>query len=75
MRPESTVMIEDQVPFELRMLPIPVAAKALGISKSLLWRVISAGDIKVVRYRRTTRIPGSEIIRHHAKAVTAPQAA
>lgn len=75
MRPESVITSEDQVPFELRMLTIPVAAKALGISKSLLWRVIGNGEIKVMRYRRTTRVPGSEIIRHHAKAIAGPQAA
>jgi excisionase family DNA binding protein len=43
------------------LVRIPEAAERLGLSRSTLYELIAAGELKVVRYGRAVRVPVSEL--------------
>ena len=43
------------------LLRIPEAAERLGLSRSTVYELIAAGELKVVRYGRAVRVPVSEL--------------
>ena len=43
------------------LLRIPDAAERLGLSRSSVYELIAAGELKVVRYGRAVRVPVSEL--------------
>lgn len=65
MRPDSIASSDDvaMIPFGLRLFRIREVAEATGYSPAFIWRLIAERKLKVVRVARTTRVPGSELIR------------
>jgi excisionase family DNA binding protein len=53
------------------LLRVTEAARLLGFSRATLYTMIACGDLTVVRYNTTTRIPAAEITRWIA-AYTVP---
>lgn len=45
-----------------RLVPIPEAAEALGVSVSTVWRLIRDGELRTVSVRSRTLISASEIL-------------
>jgi excisionase family DNA binding protein len=43
------------------MVRIPEAADRLGLSRSTVYELIAAGELKVVRYGRAVRVPVTEL--------------
>ena len=46
---------------ERLLVRIPEAANRLGLSRSTVYELIAAGELKVVRYGRAVRVPVSEL--------------
>jgi len=44
------------------LLRIPEAADCLGLSRSTVYELIAAGELRVVRYGRAVRVPVSELV-------------
>jgi excisionase family DNA binding protein len=51
-------MIDDRARLLVR---IPEAAERLGLSRSTVYELIAAGELKVVRYGRAVRVPVGEL--------------
>ena len=51
-------MVVDQ---DRLLVRIPEAADRLGLSRSTVYELIAAGELKVVRYGRAVRVPVSEL--------------
>jgi excisionase family DNA binding protein len=51
-------MVADETRLLVR---IPEAADRLGLSRSTVYEMITAGELKVVRYGRAVRVPVSEL--------------
>jgi excisionase family DNA binding protein len=58
--PTSTDLI---APNTALLLRVSEAARLLGFSRATLYKMIARGDITVVRYHTTTRVPAAEIAR------------
>ena len=43
------------------MVRIPEAAERLGLSRSTVYELIAAGELRVVRYGRAVRVPVAEL--------------
>ena len=43
------------------LVRIPEAAERIGLSRSTVYELIAAGELKVVRYGRAVRVPVSEL--------------
>ena len=53
------------------LVRIPEAAERLGLSRSTLYELIGAGELRVIRYGRAVRVPVSELaawVERQAKA-------
>ena len=46
---------------ERLLVRIPEAAERLGLSRSTVYELIAAGELRVVRYGRAVRVPVSEL--------------
>jgi excisionase family DNA binding protein len=44
------------------LVRIPEAAERLGLSRSTVYELIAAGELRVVRYGRAVRVPVSELV-------------
>jgi excisionase family DNA binding protein len=51
-------MVVDQ---DRLLVRVPEAAERLGLSRSSLYELIAAGELRVVRYGRAVRVPVSEL--------------
>ena len=51
-------MVVDQ---ERLLVRIPEAAERLGLSRSTVYELISAGELRVIRYGRAVRVPVTEL--------------
>ena len=60
---ETLAKFSDKPAIEPQALSIKNTLSILGISKTLLWRSVASGRIKVIRLGRRTLIPTSEIKR------------
>jgi excisionase family DNA binding protein len=49
-------------PLDLQLLTVPQAAEILGISKSLLYQLVSRGDVKSIRIGRLIRIKMEDLL-------------
>ena len=48
---------------EREAFKVPEAARTLSVSPRLLWRLIAAGEVGVIRLGRSVRVPRAEIDR------------
>ena len=65
--------MEVQVDDEPILLTIPEAARKLGIGRTLVYELISAGDLEVVHIGRAARVP-LEAVRQFVAALRAAAA-
>jgi excisionase family DNA binding protein len=49
-------------PLNIQLLTVPQAAEILGISKSLLYQLVSRGDVKSIRIGRLIRIKTEDLL-------------
>lgn len=60
---------------ERLLVRIPEAADRLGLSRSTVYELIAAGEMKVVRYGRAVRVPVTELagwVERQARAGDSP---